>query len=180
MLTAVRAPSPVEEAVRHLVRARSDQLDDRKRTQQRLSACLLRHGCTRREGARARNGLMPTAPGWTGSSPASPRSRTPWAPTAAPSRPARQNCTSPRSGCRPRTGREPLAPAAAKLGAYRGIAELTALTLAAEVVDWRRFPSARAFMGFTGLIPSEYSIATRSDRLLGRPVPLSQAPAGCL
>jgi hypothetical protein len=41
----------------------------------------------------------------------------------------------------------------ARLGAYRGIAELTALTLAAEVVDWHRFPSARAFMGFTGLIP---------------------------
>ena len=60
--------------------------------------------------------------------------------------------------------RDPLAPAVAKLGAYRGIAELTALTLAAEVVDWRRFPSARAFMGFTGLIPSEYSSGTRTRR----------------
>jgi transposase len=52
----------------------------------------------------------------------------------------------------------------AKLGAYRGIGELTALTLAAEVVDWRRFPGARAFMGFTGLIPSEYSSGTRTRR----------------
>ena len=50
----------------------------------------------------------------------------------------------------------------ARLGCYRGIAELSGLTLAAEVVDWRRFPSARAFMGYTGLVPREYSIG-RAD-----------------
>jgi len=31
------------------------------------------------------------------------------------------------------------------------------LTIASEVGDWRRFPAARTFMGFTGLVPSEYS-----------------------
>ena len=61
-----------------------------------------------------------------------------------------------------RAGRDPLAPAVARLGAYRGIAELTALTLAAEVIDWHRFPSARAFMGFTGLVPAEYSSGART------------------
>jgi flavorubredoxin len=35
---------PAEEAVRDLVRARGDLLDDRKRMQQRLNAMLLRHG----------------------------------------------------------------------------------------------------------------------------------------
>ena len=44
LLTAVRVPSPAEEAVRDLVRARADLLDDRKRMQQRLNAMLLRHG----------------------------------------------------------------------------------------------------------------------------------------
>jgi transposase len=44
-----------------------------------------------------------------------------------------------------------------RLGGYRGVAQLGALTIAAEVCDWRRFPSAGAFMAFTGLIPSEYS-----------------------
>jgi hypothetical protein len=38
------------------------------------------------------------------------------------------------------------------------------LTLAAEVVDWRRFPSARGFMGFTGLVPAEYSSGERTRR----------------
>jgi transposase len=45
----------------------------------------------------------------------------------------------------------------ARLAAYRGITRLGALTVAAEVCDWRRFASANAFMGFCGLVPSEYS-----------------------
>jgi transposase len=52
----------------------------------------------------------------------------------------------------------------ARLGCYRGIAELTALSLAAEVVDWHRFPAARAFMSFTGLVPAEYSSGERTRR----------------
>jgi transposase len=64
----------------------------------------------------------------------------------------------------PWAGREPLAPAVARLGCYRGIAELGALTLAAEMVDWRRFPAARAFMGWTGLVPAEYSSGERTRR----------------
>src|SRR5437763_4459727 len=58
----------------------------------------------------------------------------------------------------------PLAATVTRLGAYRGIAVLTGMTLAAEVVDWRRFATARAFMGFCGLIPSEYSSGDRSRR----------------
>jgi transposase len=52
----------------------------------------------------------------------------------------------------------------ARLGCYRGIAELGGLTLAAEVVDWRRFPAARAFMSYTGLVPAEYSSGERTRR----------------
>lgn len=47
--------------------------------------------------------------------------------------------------------------AVARLAAYRGVAQVGALTIASEVGDWRRFPAARTFMGFTGLVPSEYS-----------------------
>ena len=64
----------------------------------------------------------------------------------------------------PWAGREPLAGPVARLGCYRGIAELGGLTLAAEVVDWRRFPAARAFMSYTGLVPSEYSSGERTRR----------------
>ena len=124
MLTPVRVPSPSEEAVRDLVRARGDLMDDRKRMQQRLNALLLRHGRTWRGGAK-----------WT-------YAHRTWVDGQRFDEPALQDV----------------------LDAYRGIAELTALTLAAEVVDWHRFATARAFMGFTGLIPSEYSSGTRTRR----------------
>ena len=64
----------------------------------------------------------------------------------------------------PWAAREPLAGPVARLGCYRGIAELGGLTLAAEVVDWRRFPAARTFMSYTGLVPSEYSSGERTRR----------------
>ena len=50
--------------------------------------------------------------------------------------------------------RPPLAWQVARLAAYRGVTRLGALTLAAE---WRRFAHASQFMGFCGLVPSEYS-----------------------
>lgn len=43
------------------------------------------------------------------------------------------------------------------MGAYRGVAEMGAITLAVDVNDWRRFPTASGFMAFTGVVPSEYS-----------------------
>ena len=52
----------------------------------------------------------------------------------------------------------------ARLAAYRGITRLGALTLAAEVADWRRFATASQFMGFCGLVPSEYSSGTSVHR----------------
>src|SRR5271165_5762746 len=43
-------------------------------------------------------------------------------------------------------------------------AELAAMTLASEITDWRRFPAARAFMSYTGLVPAEYSSGERTRR----------------
>jgi transposase len=53
--------------------------------------------------------------------------------------------------------RPPFADAVARLAAYRGITHLGALSLAAEVCDWRRLGSAGMFMAFTGLTPTEHS-----------------------
>jgi transposase len=161
MPTPVRVPSPAEEAVRDMARARADLMDDRKRMQQRLNALLLRHGRT-----------------WSGGTKWTIAHRT-WVDRQRFDEPALQEALdSYRGGLEAReaelraaearlsawAGREPLAAGVARLSAYRGIAELAALTLAAEVVDWHRFPSARAFMGFTGLIPSEYSSGARTRR----------------
>ena len=160
LLTAIRVPSPAEEAVRDLVRARGDLLDDRKRMQQRLNAVLLRHGRTWR-GAK-----------WT-------YAHRTWVGKQVFDEPAlagtlglyrggldarEAELTAAEKQLAEWAGREPLAGPVARLGAYRGIAQLTGLTLAAEVVDWRRFASAPAFMGFTGLTPTEYSSGSRTSR----------------
>lgn len=50
------------------------------------------------------------------------------------------------------------------LCAFRGIAELTALSLLAEIGDFRRFGSARELMAFLGLVPSEYSSGQERHR----------------
>ena len=161
MLTAVRVPSRDEEAVRDLVRARGDLLDDRRRMQQRLNALLLRHGRI-----------------WGGGRKWACAHRT-WVERQRFDEPALQEALEAYRGALEAreaelraaearlsawAGRDPLGRAVARLAAYRGIAELTALTLAAEVVDWHRFPSARAFTGYCGLVPSEYSSGTRTRR----------------
>lgn len=43
------------------------------------------------------------------------------------------------------------------LQAFRGIRLITAVTIAAELVDLKRFGSARKLMAFLGLVPSEHS-----------------------
>jgi transposase len=53
--------------------------------------------------------------------------------------------------------RAPFAETVQRLGAYRGVTHMGGLTLAAEVCDWRRFAGAHQFMGFVGLVPTEYS-----------------------
>jgi transposase len=160
LLTPVRVPSPAEEAVRDLVRARADLLDDRKRMQQRLNAMLLRHG-------RIWRGSK-----WTYEHRA-------WVARQVFDEPALAETFALYRGALDAreaelaaaeatmagwAGRDPLAAPVARLGAYRGIAQLTGLTLAAEVVDWRRFACARAFMGFAGLTPTEYSSGGRDRR----------------
>jgi transposase len=55
-------------------------------------------------------------------------------------------------------------PYAAGVGAlrcFRGIDTVSAITLLAELHDFRRFPHPRALMGFIGLVPSEDSTGDR-------------------
>jgi transposase len=160
-LTAVRVPTPAEEAVRDLCRARADMVIDRTRARHRLSKFLLRHGRVWRDGD-----------SWT-------IKHHTWIAQQRFDDPAlsatfnhyRATLTAREAAvdaidadveqwCR----RAPFADAVARLCAYRGITELGALTLASEVCDWRRFPTASMFMGFCGLVPSESSSGDRTQR----------------
>jgi transposase len=50
-----------------------------------------------------------------------------------------------------------MAPVVAALQAMRGVALVVAVTVVAEVGDFRRFANARQLMAYPGLVPSEHS-----------------------
>ncbi len=50
-----------------------------------------------------------------------------------------------------------MAPVAAALQAMRGVAFVVAVTVVAEIGDFRRFTNARQLMAYLGLVPSEHS-----------------------
>jgi transposase len=54
-----------------------------------------------------------------------------------------------------------LAPLVQALQAFRGISVVSAVTIAAEAGDLRRFKTASQFMSYVGLVPSEDSTGTR-------------------
>ena len=136
-LVAIRVPTPAEEAVRDLCRARADMVDDRTRTRHRLSKFLLRHDRIWRGGE-----------AWTGKHErvaARPALRRGGADddlsaTTGPCwPPATPSWTAIEADLATGTTTAPFADAVARLAAYRGVARLGALTIASEVGDWRRF-----------------------------------------
>jgi transposase len=158
-LTAIRVPSQLEEAIRDLVRVREDIKGDRRRAIQRTKAFLLRHG-------------IRAPKGWhTG--------HDQWARGLRFDQPATQEAFDALLGAVETRDaqlrsldaniadwslRHPLAEPVARLRTLRGIDTLSASILAGEVCDFRAFATAPAFMGFTGLVPSEHSSGARTQR----------------
>ena len=54
------------------------------------------------------------------------------------------------------------APAVAALQCFRGLQVHSAMVLATEVVDWRRFASPRQLMAYLGFVPREHSSGSRA------------------
>jgi transposase len=155
-LVAIRVPTVAEEAVRDLCRARADLVADRTRARHRLSKFLLRHGRVWRGGVTARTVAHER---WL----LSQRFDDPaLAATYGHYRAVLDTRDAQLEAIEADLlatwyGRPPLADQGARLAAYRGVTRLGALTLASEVGEWRRFATAPQFMGFCGLVPSEYS-----------------------
>lgn len=160
-LTPIRVPSPDEEALRDLVRVREDLKDDRKRARQRLHSFLLRHA--RRHDGSGR---------WTHAFEAWARSQQfhdPYAQVAYECLLATESArTAELKAADARLEQAAAAPPidglVARLRCLRGVDTLTATTIAAEVCDFRRFPTAASFMSFTGLVPSEHSSGSSEHR----------------
>ena len=160
-LTPIWVPDEEHEALRDLVRARADAKTDSLRAKHRLSKFLLRRGIRPPHGVGA----------WTS------RYDT-WLAHLRLDDPRAQIVLDDyRSVHRAATDRvrrleqalvaavpDRHRPMVAALQAFRGIAFLTAVTIVAEVGDLRRFATARQFMAYVGVVPSEYSSGASRHR----------------
>lgn len=158
-LTAVRVPSPSEEAARDLVRAREDARSDLMRARHRLSKLLLRQGlvfpgsawtaahrrwlCAQRFELRA---LQLTFEEEL---------------AALLAVEARRDALD--AAICEEAAREPWAGVVSRLACLRGISTLTAFGLATEVGEWERF-DGRSIGAYLGLVPRESSSGEHVQR----------------
>ena len=153
-LVAIRIPTPAEEAVRDLCRTRADMVEDLTRARNRLGKFLLRHGRVWRGGS----AWTHKHEAWLGGQRFDePALGTTYAHYRAVVATRHAQLDAVEVDLATWLDRPPLADQVTRLAAYRGVTRLGGLTLAAEVGDWRRFARAAQFMGFCGLVPSEYS-----------------------
>jgi transposase len=160
-LSAVRVPTVAEEAVRDLCRARVDMVIDRSRARHRIGKFLLRHGRVWREGANWTMKHVTWVRAQRFDEPALEAALAHYQATLD-AREAAVGAIDAELGTY--FDREPFADGVHRLSPYRGITELGALTLATEVCDWRRFPTAGSFSAFCGLVPMEHSSGERTWR----------------
>jgi transposase len=160
-LTPIHVPSPDQEAVRDLVRAREDVRKDLASARNRLSNFLLRHGRMYREGTH-----------WTAQ-------HRRWLESQRFERPSEQlafahylAAVAHQDSCRAHLEKEiaavaarpPFAEDVEKLSCLRGIATLSAMVLLTEIQDFRRFTHPRELMAYVGLVPSEHSSGATTRR----------------
>jgi transposase len=160
-LVAIRVPTLAEEAVRDLCRTRGDMVEDLTRARNRLGKFLLRHGRPWRGGSTRTRAYQAWLRAQRFDQPAMTQTFEHYLAVVEVRNQALDAVEADLVGW---CARPPFAWQVARLGAYRGVTRLGALTLAAEVCDWRRFVTANAFMGFCGLVPSEYSSGSRVHR----------------
>ena len=160
LLTEVRPPTPAEEAVRDLCRARDDARADRQRCRHRLGKLLLRRGL-HYPGRAWTQAHRRWVNGLTWPHPADRVVLDDYL-LAIDQLDARLAELDAQLATVATTDpyREPVG----WLRCFRGIDTLTAMLLLAELHDVQRFPTARALMAYLGLVPGEHSSGERHRR----------------
>lgn len=160
-LTAIGVPDREQEAVRDLCRTRSDMVEDLTRARNRLTKFLLRHAVIYRGGSNWTQRHDRWLAGLTFDDAAL---RATFGHYRSTVQLRESSLDAVEADLRGYFTTAPLQDAVTRLGSYRGISQMGALCLGAEVFDWRRFPNARSFMSFTGLTCSEDSTGLRERR----------------
>lgn len=154
-LTVIHIPTEQDEAARDLLRCREDIRVDLLRARHRLSKFLLRHG-RRFTGTKKawskRHATWLRAQTWP-----LPALEQTYAAYLRAVEEALARLATVEQDLQALLELEPLRPRVQRLRCFRGINDLTALTIAAELGDPRRFPTAPSTMAYVGLVPSEHS-----------------------
>ncbi len=160
LLTAVQPPTPADEAVRDLARARDDAREDLQRGRHRLGKLLLRRGLhfSGRNWTRGHRQWIASLI-WTH---AAERAVVDDYLLAIDHTEARLVELDARLAemAETESSREPVG----WLRCFRGIDTLTAMLILAELHDFRRFASAPALMAYLGLVPGEDSSGEKHRR----------------
>jgi transposase len=158
-LTPIHIPTEHEEAARDLLRCREDIRADLLRARHRLSKFLLRHGrrfTGTKQAWSKRHALWLRAQTW--SITALDQTHRAYLRTVDE---AMARLRAVEEDLRGLLDLEPLKGRVERLRCFRGINDLTALTIAAELGDARRFPTAPSVMAYVGLVPSEHSSGSK-------------------
>lgn len=162
LLTAVQPPTPADEAVRDLARARDDAREDLQRCRHRLGKLLLRRGL--HFAGKKKN--------WT-------RTHRRWIDTLAWAHEAERavvadyllaidqleaRLTELDARLTELSQADPYREPVGWLRCFRGIDTLTAMLILAELHDFRRFGSPPALMAYLGLVPGEDSTGDKHRR----------------
>lgn len=160
-LTIIRVPTRAEEAARDLVRVREDAVADRLRARHRLSTFLLRQGRVYREtkawGVAYRQWLTAQRFEW-------PALQQTFEAYRRALDEVEARLATLDHALQDLAQQAAYRPAVEALRCLKGVNTLTAVTLVVETQDFRRFPTAAAFMSMTGLVPSEASSGARVRR----------------
>jgi len=161
LLTEVRPPTPEDEAVRDLCRARDDAREDLQRSRHRLGKLLLRRGLHYTGGRNWTQGHRRWITGleWTQRAERVVVDDYLLAIDHLEARLIELDARLVEVA-----DPEPYRAHVGWLRCFRGIDTLTAILILAELHDFRRFPSPRALMAYLGLVPGEDSTGEKHRR----------------
>jgi len=160
-LTPVYVPNKEDEALRDLVRGRSDAQDAEKKAKQRLSAFLLRHHIVFSGKSKWSKAYFSWLADITMPHPAGQITLQEYIDTVHSCRARVDRLT---EQIRQLSEQSRLGDLIKALQSMRGISLIVASTLAAELGDFGRFESADQVMAYLGLIPSEHSSGDKQHR----------------
>lgn len=154
-LTPVHVPTVEDEAIRDLVRAREDAKEDLLRARHRLSKFLLRHDInppTKMTKWKTQHKK------WLGALKFQNQyARVTFQEYLHTTEEIELRIQRLEAEIHEFAISSPQKPLVEALQTLRGVKEVTAVTLVAEIGDFKRFANPRALMGYTGLVPSEHS-----------------------